>query len=253
MTSDLIRISPIDTPDYREQISSVGETVWPEFMHHDPIAAEHWDGLYEKFGEYQFAFLSRESRHVVGIANSVPLAWDGTVEDLPDAGWDWAMIQSARDRADGLIPATLCAIQISIHPQFQGQGLSTRFLKEMQGLARQKEVGRLIAPVRPSLKARYPLTSMDKYIRWTDAGGRPFDPWLRVHVRQGGRIVKVCRQAMQVVGTISDWEEWTGMRFPDDGSYIVPGALVPIEIDIKQDRGTYVEPNVWVLHLLEEE
>jgi hypothetical protein len=78
----------------------------------------------------------------------------------------------------------------------------------------------------------------------------PFDPWLRVHVRQGGSIVKACHRAMQVTGTIAEWEAWTGMRFPDAGEYIVPGALTPVQIDPDQNRGTYTEPNVWVLHLL---
>ena len=40
------------------------------------------------------------------------------------------------------------------------------------------------------------------------------------------------------------------MRFPVSGRYVVPGALVPITIDRRRDRGRYVEPNVWMLHPL---
>jgi len=40
------------------------------------------------------------------------------------------------------------------------------------------------------------------------------------------------------------------MRFPDSGSYVAPGALVPVEIDRESDRGLYVEPNVWMRHRL---
>jgi GNAT superfamily N-acetyltransferase len=248
MATDLIRISPLTRTDYRDLISPVGEAVWPEFMMHDSVAGEHWDGLFETFGEYQFALLREDGRQVVGLANSVPLAWDAPVEKLPDEGWDWALRQSARDRAENKSPKTLCAIQISIHPDHQGRGLSAIMLKEMLALARQRKLGRLIAPVRPSLKSIYPLTAMADYIRWTDDSGLPFDPWLRVHARLGGRIVKVCQRAMQVIGTIGEWETWTGLRFPDDGEYIVPGALVPIRIDRSLDRGTYVEPNVWTSH-----
>ncbi len=249
MSTDLTRISPLTRTDYRELISPVSEAVWPEFMMHDRTANEHWDGLFEEFGEYQFAFLGEDGKHVVSLANSVPLAWDRPVEELPDEGWDWALIQSARDRVEEDAPKVLCAIQISIHPQHQGRGLSTMMLKEMLTLARQKGLSQLIAPVRPSLKDRYPLTPMENYIRWTDDSGLPFDPWLRVHARQGGRIVKVCQRAMHVIGTIAEWEAWTGMRFSDDGEYVVPGALAPIRIDRSQDRGMYVEPNVWTLHL----
>ena len=55
---------------------------------------------------------------------------------------------------------------------------------------------------------------------------------------------------MTITGTVSEWEAWTGMPFPDSGEYVVPGALVPVSIDRELDRGRYVEPNVWVLHRL---
>ncbi len=53
---------------------------------------------------------------------------------------------------------------------------------------------------------------------------------------------------MRISGSVTDWEGWTGMRFPDTGSYVVPGALVPVEIDRERDEGVYVEPNVWMHH-----
>jgi hypothetical protein len=33
---------------------------------------------------------------------------------------------------------------------------------------------------------------------------------------------------MEVTGTVDEWEEWTEMHFPDDGEYVIPGALAPI-------------------------
>jgi hypothetical protein len=55
---------------------------------------------------------------------------------------------------------------------------------------------------------------------------------------------------MRVLGTVAEWEEWAGMTFPETGSYVVPGALVPIEVDRERDQGLYVEPNVWMVHSL---
>jgi len=250
MKGEFVRISPLDRTDYRELISTVCEAVWPEFMHHDPVAADHWDGLFEGFADYQFAFIGRGGAEVVGIANGVPLAWDSPVDALPDEGWDWALRQSARDLKEGLEPNTLCAIQISIHPDHQGRGLSTILLEEMLRLAIERGMTQVVAPVRPSLKHRYPLTPIERYVEWRNEDGSPFDPWLRVHVRSGGRIVKVCHQAMRITGSIREWESWTGMRFPEGGAHVVPGALAPIEMDMKKDLGVYVEPNVWVVHEL---
>ena len=105
-----------------------------------------------------------------------------------------------------------------------------------------------IAPVRPNQKTLYPLTPMENYIRWENGEGLPFDPWMRVHARQGATIIKVCPEAMTIPGTISEWEEWTGMKFPESGKYVIPGVLVPVEIDIENDAGLYIEPNVWMHH-----
>ncbi len=51
---------------------------------------------------------------------------------------------------------------------------------------------------------------------------------------------------MTLTASASDWEEWTGMRFPGDGEYIFPGGLAPLVI--QAGVGVHVEPNVWILH-----
>jgi hypothetical protein len=53
---------------------------------------------------------------------------------------------------------------------------------------------------------------------------------------------------MLIEGTVAEWESWSGMRFPDSGDYVVPGALCPVQMDVHADVGRYVEPNVWVHH-----
>ena len=56
---------------------------------------------------------------------------------------------------------------------------------------------------------------------------------------------------MTIAGTIAQWEDWTQMSFPETGKYIVPGALLPVEMDCENDSGVYLEPNVWVEHQLD--
>jgi len=119
------------------------------------------------------------------------------------------------------------------------------------GLAADHGLAHLIAPVRPSFKDRYPITPIERYATWTDGGGEPFDPWIRVHVRRGGAIVKPVPNSLRITGTVADWEQWTGMRFPDDGSYTFPGGLAPLEVDRRQGRGSYWEPNLWIVHAIQ--
>jgi hypothetical protein len=38
------------------------------------------------------------------------------------------------------------------------------------------------------------------------------------------------------------------MAFPDSGEYVFPEGLAPVHIDRSTDRGSYWEPNVWMVH-----
>jgi hypothetical protein len=81
----------------------------------------------------------------------------------------------------------------------------------------------LIAPVRPSRKQDYPISPIERYARWTHPDGLPFDPWIRVHVRLGGRLGRVIPRSLRITGTIADWETWTHLPFPETGEVLVVG------------------------------
>jgi hypothetical protein len=156
---------------------------------------------------------------------------------------------AGRERSER--PTVLCALAAEVRPRFQGQGLAARMLLEMAAIAERHGLAHLIAPVRPSLKERYPLAAIERYMTWRRPNGELFDPWLRMHERVGGRIARAAPRSMRITGTIAEWEEWTGMRFPDDGQYTFPGGLAPVSINRRGDQGAYWEPNVWVVHAIE--
>src|SRR5262249_45647436 len=142
----------------------------------------------------------------------------------------------------------LSALQILIAPEYRGQALSSRMISRMSEIGRDHGLDTLIAPVRPNLKDSYPLTPMERYIEWRRPDGQLLDPWLRTHERLGAEIPKVGPESSRVPGTVAQWEEWAGLAFPESGSYVVPGALAPVEIDRERDEGLYIEPNVWMVH-----
>ncbi|MEZ4637201.1 MAG: hypothetical protein R2873_08130 [Caldilineaceae bacterium] len=115
---------------------------------------------------------------------------------------------------------------------------------------REHGLTRLIVPVRPNFKARYPLIPIDDYISWTNADGLPFDPWMRVHARLGARVLKPCHRAMTIGGRVAEWQEWTGVPLPGSGQYTLPELLSPLSVDRAADRCVYVEPNVWMEHVV---
>ena len=117
-----------------------------------------------------------------------------------------------------------------------------RSIAETQGLIH------LVAPVRPSLKERYPLTPIERYVRWRREDGQLLDPWMRIHERLGARVSTPLPESLRITGTVSEWESWTEMAFPDSGDYVFPHGLATVHIDRSADLGTYWEPNVWMLH-----
>jgi len=241
-------IAPRDLEDYRDLAGDIAVASWPEFMMHDSIANENWHELFDRFEEYQFAMLDTETNHMAAMGNSLPFHWDKDLSELPEGGWDWVFLRAIGDDENGVTPNIQSAIQIAIHPDYQSQGLSMRMVKAMDAIGKSKGFNNLVAPVRPNQKSKYQLTSIDDYITWKTDEGLPFDAWLRVHVRAGARIIKPCHQAMTIRGTRAEWEEWTGLKFPQSGEYVVPGALNPMEMDVEKDEGIYVEPNVWMVH-----
>jgi GNAT superfamily N-acetyltransferase len=161
--------------------------------------------------------------------------WDGIPEPR---GIDWAMTNGVAGD-----PSSLCAITVTVTQEYRGSGLAEAMLRRMASIAGAHGLDELIAPVRPTWKERYPLTPIGRYMLW-----RREDGLLRTHERLGAEILDVAPRSMTITGSRDEWEEWTGLQFPDDGDYVVPGALVPVRFE--NGHGTYVEPNVWMKHPL---
>lgn len=214
-------------------------------------------------------------------------------------------------------PNALSALAVTISPDHRRLGLAERLIDAMKQTAREEHLRVLVAPIRPTRKFDFPFVPMEEYITWTTTthpngtslatsslglkNGHPtitttttttndkhkqplpFDPWLRKHVRMGGKVVKIAPSSMVVEGSIAEWEEWTGVDFrqyllpqgtqreKDSNSrngtemtgteqqqqpecnreYVevaFPGGLVPLRIDVEEKRGVYMEPNVWLYH-----
>jgi GNAT superfamily N-acetyltransferase len=228
-------------------IASLRErSIWPEFMYHDTVLERLFGRVVSEHAEFFFYAWDDEREEVVGGGHAIPFAWNGEIASLPDGGVD--AVVEARFADGAPEPTVLCALQILVAPEYRGEGLSARMIERMAEIGRDQGLDTLIAPVRPTLKHRYPTTPTDRYLTWRRADGSHLDPWLRTHERLGAEIVKVAPESIRVAGTVAEWEEWTGMAFPESGPYVVPGALSTIEIDRERDEGVYLEPNVWMVH-----
>ncbi|MGX7669291.1 hypothetical protein [Plantactinospora sp. DSM 117369] len=237
-------------PRPREELAWLGDG-WPEFVFHDEGAARHLGRIRELFAGLELVLLDDAEKRagngaeIVAAGWAVPLRWTGAVDDLPSGYTDsLARALDAYDAGDP--PDTLAILAAQVRPDRQGRGLAGTLLRALGDLAPAQH--RVICPVRPTRKARYPLTPIDRYADWTRPDGTPFDPWLRTHVRLGGRIIATAPRSQVITGTVADWQRWTGLEFPDSGEYIIPDGLSTLHVDLDADRGSYLEPNIWVRH-----
>ena len=255
MNPDYTLRTVAEDPALAGQIQSMIEEFWPRYVVEAAPPAGHpfhadWMGIYRRWPRYQLALFAPDAGQMIASANGLTLAWDGPADELPDEGWEWVMHQAQLELAAGKTPKTACALGVTIRPDARGQNLSRQMLELLRAQAKADGFRRLIIPVRPNFKARYPLTPIEEYVRWTNAEGLPFDPWLRVHARLGAEIVRPCPRSTVFAGPVAGWEEWTGMKFPGSGDYVVPEMLALLHIDRAADQGIHIEPNVWVVHHL---
>jgi GNAT superfamily N-acetyltransferase len=237
-----------ERPELGDELERLAAEGWPPFLRQrDELGlGRFWPRLFDDFADWQFVVCDSFDR-VVAAGHSVPFPWDGGDPELPEsivAIMDRAVVARSESRR----PSALSALAALVDVKQRGQGLSRVVIETMRRLAAQWNLRALVAPVRPTLKSSYPLTPIERYARWTDTEGLPFDPWMRVHARLGATVARVMPRALVIAGRVAAWEEWTDMRFPDTGSYVVPGALQPVVIDRDHDEGRYEDPNVWMVH-----
>jgi len=208
------------------------EGIWPEFLLHDAISNRYWNRLYTDFANFQFRLV--EDGELLAEGNCVP------VRGMP-AHWRDAFLNAWEGEGEF---DRVCGLAIMVSPEHRGRGLSRVMLEHMRNLA--APVGSLVAPVRPTLKSEHPHVPIEEYVGWRRDDGTHFDPWIRTHEDVGGEITGTADEAMLIEAPVAEWREWTGLEFPGDGDYVVPGALVPVSV--RDGHGTYREPCVWISH-----
>jgi GNAT superfamily N-acetyltransferase len=225
-----------DRPDLRERRTDELNQ-FPAYMNHNAMGWRYWGRLYNEFPAFQLAALA--DGELAGEVHAVPVP---VAEGELPAGWDEAF-ERGMEAGGGNVVSLLA---ISVRPERRGEGVPALLIDAIRAAASAAGHESVIAPVRPTLKAVYPLIPIERYLEWRRDDGSHFDPWIRTHERLGGTIVAPAPRSMLIEAPVADWEEWTGMRFPDDGSYIVPGMLAPLEV--RGGVGTHFEPNVWMRH-----
>jgi hypothetical protein len=243
--SGLRIVTLAERPDLAAAVPAVLTSRWPAFLlAATPDHQADLSALLAAVPQHQVVLID-DSDQVRAVGLSAPLNWDRTVDGLPP-GWDGAVARAADPYAAKA--NTVVSLSITMTPQAAGRGLAAAMLDGLRGAAAAAGIDALIAPVRPVLKALYPLTTMASYLTWRTPDDEVFDPWLRLHLRRGGVQVGIAYPARTLRAVVADWEEWTELSLPAAGEYVIPGGLVPLTVDRRADQGIYREPAVWFVH-----
>ena len=201
------------------------------------------------FEDLDYTVVLTKQDKVVAFGITIPFNWSGHLNELPTFNHmvtTGLQIQSLNQDFNSLAGYAIC-----ISPDEQGKGLATTVIEEMKNLARKANCEHCIMPVRPSEKIKYPLQSLTDYSKWRRSDGQLLDQWLRIHENKGAKYLEAIESCDVYSGSLEDWSESTGMVFPTSGSYIVPGAISPLIVDVDKDIGTLSEGHVWVNHPLD--
>ena len=229
-----------------QQLESLFAEGFPAFITADQEVKKYIARIRTSFPQLNVMLLD-EGGTAVATGWAVPIAWSDEVEDLPTSFSD--VLRRALESHDSGYKATTLVICAGVvHPDRKGTGAARQLLEALIAAGQNCDLTRVVAPVRPTRKHVYPLFSITDYAAWVRPDGLPFDPWLRLHVRSGARIIALLPAAQTMTGTVKEWEDWAGMSLPASGEYIIPQGMSPLSINLAANTGTYVEPNIWVQH-----
>ncbi|MER5279614.1 hypothetical protein ABT025_28315 [Streptomyces sp. NPDC002809] len=229
-----------------EQLKELFSEGFPEFITADRLVKEYIGRVGEWFADLDLTLVD-ERETPVASGWGVPIHWDGLTETLP-TGYTQALVRAVEGREQGTEANTLVICGAVVTPSLKGRGLAGETLTALRRTAEEAGLVHVVAPVRPTTKARYPLTPIEAFMRWTREDGMALDPWIRTHQRLGAEIVSAAPASQTMTGTVAEWEHWTGMAFPDSGDYVIPGGLSLLQVDRSDDHGVYREPNIWMRH-----
>lgn len=219
---------------------------FPEFTSADRLVKEYIGRVREWFAGLDLMVMD-EHEAPVGAGWGVPIHWDGLTGTLP-TGYTQALVRAVEGREQGVEANTLVICGAVVTPSLKGRGLAGETLKALRRTAEEAGLVQVIAPVRPTMKAQYPLTPIEAFMRWSREDGMALDPWIRTHQRLGAEILAAAPASQTMTGTVAEWEQWTGMAFPESGDYVIPVGLSLLRVDRSADRGVYREPNIWMRH-----
>ena len=238
----LSELSTAQKANYHKAI----KLAFPEIILASPISKRLWPKLEEYYPECQLYLLNKEGQ-LIGFMNTIPIFWEGALKTLPDEGWDWLLEKGIQDYENKVKTNFLGGLQIIVTKEHLGQVNSRLLLREGKRIQRKHGFDKLIIPIRPTFKSKFPNMAMSTYLNYKEEG-QIYDPWIRTHLKGGAKVIKVCNKSMSVTAEIPFWEKLMNKKIESSGYYLVDGALNPVKLELEKNVGCYEEEKNWLYY-----
>ncbi len=144
------------------------------------------------------------------------IVWKGDPTALPS--WD-EVAGEPTDYSQTYKPAgnTLCLMSMNVRPNARGLRLPGLLIDTVKHYASEAGIDNIIGSFRPSgygtkvlqaVESHLKLPAFEEYVKATDAGGQPIDPWLRSLFKNGMHELAIDQQAMTVSITQEEFDEY---------------------------------------------
>jgi len=192
------------------QAAEVIRTCWPEGM---SLSEDDLSSILATFPEG--FIVAEKDGDVVGVITSLRVSRHDVIDSCPS----WHVITdegriAGTHRPDG---DCLFMMAVSVSPSAQKLSLGKRLVNAEVSLgARLPGVEYVWGYTRIPHYNRRPDVSADEYVKQTDSDGRPLDPVLRFHVKNGAQVIRPV----------------PGAR-PNDGDSLGYGVLISYEPEVR--------------------
>ena len=209
---------------------------------HGNNTARYFRTLFPAYAQFQVLLYDATAGQHCRPWRTIPFRWDGTLEDLP-AGMD-AVGNRAIDDAGP--PTALSALAAEVRRRPAGHGSQQPDHRVDGGRCPPRRVD-ATRRSRPT-QLEGPLSAdPDRALCTMGASGRAALRSVVARARPPRRNTAADgTEIAEIEAPVSDWEEWTGMQFPEDGEYVFPQGLAPLSV--RNGIGSYWEPNIWMRH-----
>ena len=166
--------SRADAPHLKKAALAIEQAAWSNlgYLSYTRSHYEYYAELLDAYPDFQLCLVDEETDYPVAVASSVPFVCSGP-DELPPEGWDWLVETAVRTKNTGANILGLLAISVPV--VHRSKGYARVMIRSLLDLAERKGFNGVVAPVRPTGKARHPWVPIADYMAWTDDSGRPYD------------------------------------------------------------------------------